>query len=314
MASSRAWSIRGPRYRLTVGRNPWLDRRVLAFAHQGGAREGPSSTLWAMRRALAAGASALELDVHATADGHLVVCHDATVDRTTGGRGYIADLTLAQVQDLDNAYWFVPGEVTAPGRPRRDYVLRGRAPEERELRVPTLREVLSEFPGVLLNLDIKRTAPEVAPYEEALARLLREFGRAEDVIVASFHDQATSAFAAAAPEVCTSAGTLATAGFYRALRSGDGRAEVDVAAAAAAGGHVALQVPPTFQGVTLVDEAFVAAAHRVGVAVHVWTIDDPAEMERLVALGVDGVMSDVPSVLVGVLARLGAAWPDPRRP
>jgi len=286
-----------------VGPNPWLERRVLAFAHQGGGREGPSSTLWAMRRALGAGASALELDVHATSDGHLVVCHDATVDRTTAGTGTIAGLTLAQVQAMDNAYWFVPGEVTARGRPEKEYVLRGRAPEDPDLRIATLREVLAGFPGVLLNLDIKQTAPAVAPYEEALARLLREFGRVDDVIVASFHDQASSAFSAAAPEVHTSAPTLATAAFYRAVHAGDERA-----AAAAIAGHVALQVPSTFQGMPLVDKAFVSAAHRLGVAVHVWTIDDPAEMARLVGLGVDGVMSDVPTTAVRVLSELGVAW------
>src|SRR5579872_468204 len=122
--------------------NPWLDRRVLGYAHQGGAREGPSSTLWAMERAVAAGADALELDVHATADGQLVVCHDATVDRTTDGTGAIAALTLAELADLDNAYWWVPGEVVAPGRPDIDYVYRGRAMFETSLRVATLREVL----------------------------------------------------------------------------------------------------------------------------------------------------------------------------
>jgi len=283
--------------------NPWLERRVLAFAHQGGAREGPSSTLWAMRRALAAGASALELDVHATSDGELVVCHDATVDRTTEGQGAIAELTLAQVQGLDNAYRFVPGEVTATGRPEGDYVLRGSAPDDPELRIPTLREVLTEFPAVPINLDIKQTAPEVAPYEDALARLLRDFERSADVIVASFHDGATAAFAAAAPEVCTSAGTLATAGFYRAVAADD-----DGAAAAAVRGHVALQVPATYGTVRLVDGAFVAAAHRLGVAVHVWTIDDAAEMKELVGLGVDGIMSDVPSVLAQTLAGLGCQW------
>ena len=82
---------------MTNRANPWLQRRVLNFAHQGGAREAPSSTLLALHQAVAAGADALELDVHATADRHLVVCHDATVDRTTNGRGAIADLTLAEV-------------------------------------------------------------------------------------------------------------------------------------------------------------------------------------------------------------------------
>src|SRR5579872_2900060 len=122
--------------------SPWPARRVLCYAHQGGAREGPSSTLWAMERALAAGADAIELDVHATADGHLVVCHDATVDRTTNGTGAIASLTLAEVRALDNAYWWAPGSVVAPGLAPSEYPLRGRAPVEPALGVATLAEVL----------------------------------------------------------------------------------------------------------------------------------------------------------------------------
>src|SRR6516165_4869197 len=110
-----------------------------------------------MERAVAAGADALELDVHATADGHVVVCHDATVDRTTDGHGAISALSLARLRQLDNAYWWVPGFVVAPGRPAAEYPLRGRAPADRELGVVTLDEVLEAFPGVVLNLDIKQT-------------------------------------------------------------------------------------------------------------------------------------------------------------
>lgn len=283
--------------------NPWLERRVLAYAHQGGAREGPSSTLFAMRRALDAGANALELDVHATADGHLVVCHDETVDRTTDGTGAIAALTLAEVQALDNAYWFVPGEVVAPGRPAAEYPLRGRAPADEELRIATLAEVLEAFPGVLLNLDIKQTAPTVRPYEAALAALLREHGRSEDVIVASFHDAATEALSACAPEIHTSAGTAASAVFWQAVRDGTPVPPTR---------HQALQLPPSVGDIAVVDDRLVAAAHAHGLAVHVWTVDDAAEMEQLVDVGVDGVMSDTPSVLVRVLQARGAAWPGGR--
>jgi glycerophosphoryl diester phosphodiesterase len=279
--------------------NPWLERRVLNYAHQGGSREAPSSTLLALRQAVAAGADALELDVHATADGHLVVCHDATVDRTTNGSGAIAAMTLDELRRLDNAYWWVPGEVVAPGRPDVEYVYRGKAPSDPSLLVATLREVLDEFDGVFLNLDIKQTAPAVKPYEATLADLLREYDRTDDVIVASFNDAATEAFAAAAPEVNTSAGTLATAGFWQAVQQG-----VEPPATR----HVALQVPPAYEAVPIVDERFVAAAHRQGVAVHVWTIDEPDEMARLLDLGVDGIMTDRPTVLEAVLEERGAAW------
>ena len=279
--------------------NPWLERRVLNFAHQGGAREAPSSTLLAMRRAVAGGADVLELDVHATSDGELVVCHDPTVDRTTDGRGAIASLTLAELRELDNGYWWVPGEVVAPGRPDGAYVARGRAPADPALGVATLREVLEEFPGVLLNLDIKQTAPVVSPYEASLAALLREHGRRDDVIVASFNDAATDAFSAVAPEIPTSAGTLAIASFLQAVQAG-----TDPPASR----HVALQVPPSYLSITIVDERTVSAAHRHGLAVHVWTVDEPEEMDRLVDLGVDGIMSDRPSVLGEVLRRRGLVW------
>jgi glycerophosphoryl diester phosphodiesterase len=279
--------------------NPWLERRVLNYAHQGGAREAPSSTLLALRRAVAAGADALELDVHATVDRELVVCHDATVDRTTNAAGAIASMTLEELRRLDNAYWWVPGEVVAPGRPDAEYAYRGKAPSDLSLCVATLREVLEEFPGVFLNLDIKQTAPAVAPYEAALAGLLGEYGRGDDVIVASFNDAATDALSAEAPEIATSAGTLATAAFWQAVQQD---AEPPPTR------HVALQVPPAYEAIAIVDERFVEAAHRQGLAVHVWTIDEADEMRRLIDLGVDGIMSDRPSVLEAVLQERGAAW------
>jgi glycerophosphoryl diester phosphodiesterase len=284
-----------------VSSNPWLTRRVLNYAHQGGAREAPSSTLFALHAAVAAGATAIELDVHACAGGELVVCHDATVDRTTNGTGAIADLTLAEVQALDNAYWWVPGEVVATDRPVADYVYRGRAAADRDFGIATLREVLEAFPDTFLNLDIKQTAPAVAPYEAALAGELAEFGRVDDVIVASFNDLATDAFKTHAPAVSTSAGTMAVAEFWRAVQDGAPVPE-------SVRGHQALQVPAAFNDTPVVDAAFVARAHEAELAVHVWTIDDPAEMERLLGLDVDGIMTDRPSVLAGILSR--SSGPD----
>lgn len=277
--------------------NPWLERRVLNYAHQGGAREGPSSTLHAMRRAVAAGARAIELDVHATADRQLVVCHDPTVDRTTDGAGRIADLTWAQIQGLDNAYWWVPDRVVDHEASDDEFILRGQAAGDPDLRVPLLRQVLETFPGIYLNLDIKQTSPAVEPYEQLLADLLREFGRSDDVIVTSFADESTDAFGAAAPEVSTAAGTQATAAFYFAAMQGESPPPTT---------HHALQVPPAFGGVTVVTDQFVAAAHAHGLAVHVWTIDEADEMEALADVGVDGIMTDRPTILAEVLNRRSA--------
>jgi len=252
-----------------------------------------------MRQALAAGADALELDLHATADGEVVVCHDATVDRTTNGTGPIAEMTLEAVQALDNAFWWVPGSVVDHHADPDDYPLRGRAPTDPEMRIPTLREVLEAFPSAYLNVDIKQTAPAVEPYEHLVADLFKEYGREDDVIVASFFDSATAAYSALAPHTSTAAGLGAMAGFYFAVRDGAEPPPMR---------HHALQVPPTYEGNTVVDATFVAAAHDSQLALHVWTIDDAEDMERLIDLGVDGIMTDRPSVLADVL-RSGAATP-----
>ena len=277
----------------------WVQRRVIAYAHQGGAWESPSSTVFAISRALAAGATAIELDVHATLDGELVVCHDATVDRTTPATGTIASFTLAELRRLDFSYWFIPGADVTPDRPEDEYPYRGRAPDDPHFGIATLREVLEQFPGVVLNLDIKQTAPIVTPYEESLARLLHEFERGDDVMVASFLDSATAAFRTFAPAVSTSAGTIATAEFWRAVQGGGSLPDSPVAA---------YQVPERMGDLVVVDEAFVEAAHGRGQAVHVWTVNEAAAMERLVGLGVDGIISDVPTTLVTVLSDRGVAW------
>jgi glycerophosphoryl diester phosphodiesterase len=277
----------------------WLERRVIAYAHQGGAWESPSSTLHAIDHALEVGATGVELDVHATADGELVVCHDATVDRTTAAQGTIASFTLAELRALDFSYWWIPGADVTPGRPDSEYPFRGLAPGDRAFGIATLREVLERYPGVVLNLDIKQTAPVVAPYEESLARLLAEFGRTDDVIVASFLDPATDAFRTFAPDVPTSAGTMATAAAWQAVQAGEDLPESPA---------VAFQVPERQGDLVIVDEAFVAAAHRAGKAVHVWTVNDAESMERLLGLGVDGIISDVPTTLCGVIGSAGVAW------
>jgi glycerophosphoryl diester phosphodiesterase len=275
----------------------WLSHRVIAFAHQGGSFEGPSSTLAAISHALDVGATAIELDVHATKDRRIVVCHDSTIDRTTNAQGAIAELTMAELSQLDNAYWWIDGDVVTPGRAREEYLLRGRAPDDRRYAVATLEEVAVTFPGVLLNLDIKGTAPLVEPYEELLASELRRLDLGERVIVASFHDDAIQAFRAFAPGVATSAATGETAAFYLS------HLEEPVVPPV-----VAFQVPARFGEIDVVTASFLDAAHAADIAVHVWTINDEGEMARLIDLGVDGLVSDRPSVLAALLDARGCAW------
>jgi glycerophosphoryl diester phosphodiesterase len=272
--------------------NPWLARTRLCIAHQGGELEAPSSTLYAMRRAVALGADALELDVHATADGHLVVLHDPTVDRTTNGAG----------QRLDAAHWFVPDEGIVHGYPDDGYPLRGIATGAVEppagttagdFTIPSLAEVFEAFPSTLINLDIKATAPEVSPYETLLADCIAAHDRIDSTMVASFHDAALRSYRAYAPQAWTSAGPEEVLAFWEAVAAG--RADnvpID---------YAALQVPRTYGDVVVVTPELVAAAHRAGVAVHVWTIDDEPTMRELLALPVEGVVTNRPTLLQAVL-------------
>lgn len=276
----------------------WLSRRVIGFAHQGGSFEGPSSTIAAIDHALGVGATAIELDVHATRDRRVVVCHDHTVDRTTNHHGAIAGLTLDELREMDNAYWWIDGDVVTPGQRDEAYLTRGRAPRDHRYGVATLEEVCATFPNVLLNLDIKGVEPDVEPYEELLAEELTRFDRLDSVIVASFHDVALRRFRTYAPEVATSSATNETASFYFSMLD-----ETPVVPPV-----VAFQVPARFEGIDVVTEMFVTASHAAGVAVHVWTINDEAEMERLLDLGVDGLVSDRPSLLARVLARRALTW------
>lgn len=282
--------------------NPWLERRVLASAHRCGAHEAPASTLAGARHALQAGADVLELDIHASLDGVLVCCHDATLDATTNGGGPIAERRNAEIQRLDAAWWFVPGEGEVQGRDDGAYPLRGLAAHDPDYRVPALEDVLDAFPGVLLSLDIKQTAPAVPGYEATLAGLLRRYGRADDVAVGSFSELALERFEKLAPEVTTAAPPGVVAALWRSARAGT--------APLPALRHRILQVPSSFAGVQVVDEAFTSAAHRAGSALHVWTVNDPHEMGRLVSCGVDGIISDRPTVLVRALEERGCRWPE----
>ena len=266
----------------------WPERRVIAYAHQGGAWEGPSSTLHAIAAALEAGATGIELDVHATADGRLVVCHDATVDRTTDGHGADRLVHLrGAVAPRQRLLVGAGGRRHARTRPTTGYPFRGRAPADHRFGFALLEEVLEEFPGVVLNLDIKQTAPVVAPYEEALADLLRRFDCADRVIVASFLDPATDALLGLRPRVPHLGGHA----WPRPSSTGRCRPGEDPAPTAPRGPAGAGRASGTSPWWTSGSSRWPT---RQGLAVHVWTIEEESEMEELCGLGVDGIITDRP--------------------
>lgn len=290
--------------------NPWLDKGVLNMAHQGGELEAPSDTLYALKTAIAdKGADMLELDVHLSSDGQIVVMHDETVDRTTNGTGSVEDMTVAEIQQLDAAYWFVPGKGTVAGRPAGEYALRGIAtgavePPEgysaADFTIPTLEQVLQAFPDIPINIELKPTAKQTGAIEQAAADLLARYKRSDDVIVVSFNDASTLLFKALAPDVFTATGTGQAALFW-ASHNGPSPGLPNPL-------NVALQVPMAL-GVPVMSQEFVDDAHANDLAVHVWTINDEATMRQLIEWGVDGIMTDRPTLLEHVLDEVRPGHP-----
>jgi len=255
--------------------------RPRLYAHRGGSLEAPENTLEAFANGLAAGADRLELDVHGTADGEVVVIHDPTLDRTTDGTGEVRAVRLDEIRRLDAGYRF--------RAPDGEASFRGRG-----VRVPTLAEVLDAFPGVPLNIEIKQREPAL---EDAVLAVLDRFSARDQVLLAAEDGRIMERIRERARGVLTGSSVDDVVAFAEVWE--DGRLD----------GYrppgVALQVPPDFLGRPLVTSELVERAHRIGLEVHVWTIDDPAEMERLLALGVDGLMTDVPHLATAVLRNLG---------
>jgi glycerophosphoryl diester phosphodiesterase len=257
-----------------AGRKPRL------FAHRGASGEAPENTLIAFQRAVELGIVYAELDVHASRDGHVVVSHDATLERTTNGHGQIRKLSLAELQTFDAGYHFSSdGGQTFPFRAT-------------GVKIPTLGEILERFPTLHLTIEIKQTDP---PIEELVLAAVRACGRENHVVLASEHDAVLVRVRALAPEIATSFAYAEVLDFIQ-------RVAANQLVGYQPPGQ-ALQIPPVFQGIPLVTAQTVAAAHALGCEMHAWTIDEPQEMKRLLDLGVDGIMSNFPDRLLEVVRR-----------
>lgn len=239
----------------------------MAFAHRGGGHEAPENTLAAFERAVSLGFRYLETDARLTADGVVVAFHDPTLDRLTDRSGRVADLGWAEV---------------AAAR------VHGIEP------VPRLADVLGAWESVRFNID-----PKCDEVVEPLARLVRDLGMVERVCFGSFKARRTARLGRIlGPEVCRSLGPAGVARLWLGSRG--------LSVPALAGSAGCVQVPAHIEGRALVDRRFVEAAHRRGLQVHVWTVDEPGHMGRLLDLGVDGLMTDRPSVLRRVLQERGS--------
>jgi glycerophosphoryl diester phosphodiesterase len=253
---------------------------VLVMAHRGGRGLWPENTLYAFQRAWDLGVDVLEMDVHSTSNGALVIMHDDTVDRTTDGSGPIHGYTLAELKELDAGYrWTADDGATFP--------YRGQG-----ITVPTLEEVFQALPDAPMNIEIKQVQPSiVAP----LCELVRAYGMAERVLVASFDQETIRAFRRACPEVASTAGEDEVRVLYVLSRAWLGRIYSAPAEAA--------QVPEYSGDLHVVTPRFLSAAHGRGMEVHVWTVNEPDDMGRMLDLGLDGIITDYPDRLLALLGR-----------
>jgi glycerophosphoryl diester phosphodiesterase len=265
--------------------HPFFDLSTpIVIGHRGASGELPENTLPAFALAVAQGAAILETDTHLTQDAEVVLSHDPQVDRTTEGSGAIEGHTLAELRRLDAGYRFSPdGGSSFPHRGQ-------------GMRIATLREAFDEFPGIRFNIEIKQNSPVLI---DAALRLVGEAGRAETTLLAAASDDTMAALRLRLEET----------GLQAAMGAATGDVVRFVRAAAANQTPppevMALQIPPSFGENPLVTAELVEYAHRHGVQVHVWTINDEDEMHRLLDLGVDGVMSDFPGLLRRVVDERG---------
>ena len=265
--------------------HPYLAGSPLLVAHRGGAGLAPENTLPAFTMAVDAwGADMLEMDVRLTADDEVVVIHDETVDRTTEGSGRVADFTLARLRTLDAGHRF-----SAPDG-RLTY-------RERGVRIPTFDEVLDACPDVRINVEAKE-----ARVAGPLVEIVRRRGQQHRVLIAAEHEP--NRVEARGYEGPWGASRRDCILFWLAHLMPGGRIytpNVDI-----------LQVPEYWKGRRFVTPRLVAEAHRRNIPVHVWTIDDPSVMRRLLSWGVDGIHTDRPDLLLNVLIEVAhRRRPDP---
>ncbi|MGA0709971.1 MAG: glycerophosphodiester phosphodiesterase family protein [Ilumatobacteraceae bacterium] len=242
--------------------HPYLDwPHPIAFAHRGGASDAPENTMSAFAQAVSHGYRYVETDVHSSRDGVLFAFHDDDLNRTCG--------VDAKINDLD------ANDVAA---------IRIHDTEH----IPTLAELVTTWPQLRINIDCKAD-PAVQP----LIKAIHEHDLFDRVCIGSFSDRRLTAIRdACGPSLCTSMGPKEVA--MLRLRSWTRTSGRELTPHAA-------QVPPRQGPIPIVDSRFVSYAHDLGLHVHVWTIDDRAEIDELLDLGVDGIMTDSLGTLVTAL-------------
>lgn len=260
--------------------NPFRTGRTLVIPHAGGDGLFPENTLYAYEQSQALGGDVIDIDVQVAADGVLVAFHDSTVDRTTDGTGAVRDFTSEQLAALDAGYDFeVDGDVPFRGR---------------GIGVPTVEEVLRAFPDTLTTLDLKN--PGALPVQP-VCDLLRELGRTDDVYVGTESDDQPELFRAACPEIHTS-GTSDERQIRRAEREA-GATSASISQLVGQPGYLDRDGQPR------ITEELIIFSQASDTAMFTWVIDDRETLTELIEMGIDGIYTRRPDVMIEVLTDLG---------
>ncbi|MBY0148503.1 glycerophosphodiester phosphodiesterase [Neobacillus niacini] len=261
--------------------------RPLVIAHQGGELLAPSNTMTAFTKAAEMGVDVLETDIHITKDGYLVTIHDPSLDRTTNGKGNVADLTLAEIQALDAGYHFKDLEG--------NYSYRGKG-----VYIPSVEELFQTFKDIKIEIEIKDDNPpeRIEEIASKLWNLIEEYQMEKKILIASFDQDILNTFEKYAKgRTATSAGRQEVKNFvvtHKFLLRNLYVPEVD-----------AFQIPVEDSGFDLTDQRLIDGAHRLGMDIHYWTIDDPETMEKLIEAGADGILTNRPDLLLQLLKEKG---------
>ncbi len=260
-----------------------LISKPLIMAHRAGAQLVPENTIdgWRVTKILCH-PDVWELDIHFSADDSLMVIHDETVDRTTDGAGLIREMTCTELRKLDAAFWFTPDSGAT-------YPWRGKG-----VRVPTLAEVFDSFPADRFNIEIKDSILHEA---DSLVALIERKDMQGRVVVASVYKDVIERVRALDPGIVTSGSEDEIRPLVLLQKMGLGFV--------AKRGLRLVQVPEYSGSVHVVTPGFVRLCHKKGIEVHVWTINSAAEIEHLLKIGVDGIITDRPDVALRVAKALG---------
>lgn len=263
--------------------NPFRIGRTLVIPHGGGDGLFPEDTLLAFERTMAMGADVVDVDLNLTSDGVVIAFHDPTVDRITGTKGTVRQMTYNQISQLDAGWAFAPAGATGGVA---QHPFRGKG-----VSIPTFESILDEFPTALLSLDLKDESNAMV---RPVCALLREHHRLNDVFVGSNSDSQILAFRSECPDVRTSA---IMKDVY-ASRDAKARGDTNFVPA------VTVDQPPfRVDGHEIVDHDSLTWAHDHGVAILTWVVNDEADMRLLVKLGVDGIYTSYPDRLLKILGR-----------